>query len=54
VREVEEGEGGYAHGVGRCDTRFAKKRSWELFFLFFFPHPVVVLGIWNFVKNIHN
>jgi hypothetical protein len=20
----------------------------------FFPHPVVVLGIWNFVKNIHN
>jgi hypothetical protein len=20
----------------------------------FFPHPVVVLGIWNFVENIHN
>jgi hypothetical protein len=37
-----------------CDTRFAKKRSWGLFFLFFFPHPVVVLGIWNFVENIHN
>jgi hypothetical protein len=27
-----------------CDTRFAKKRSWGLFFLFF-PHPVVVLEI---------
>jgi hypothetical protein len=37
-----------------CDTRFAKKRSWGLFFLFFFPHPVVVLGIWDFVENIHN
>jgi hypothetical protein len=37
-----------------CDTRFAKKRNWGLFFLFFFPHPVVVLGIWNFVENIHN
>jgi hypothetical protein len=23
-------------------------------FLFFFPHPVVVLGIWNFVNNIRN
>jgi hypothetical protein len=20
----------------------------------FFPHPVVVLGIWDFVENIHN
>jgi hypothetical protein len=37
-----------------CDTRFAKKRSWGLFFFCFFPHPVVVLGIWNFVNNIHN
>jgi hypothetical protein len=33
-----------------CDTRFAKKRSRGLFFLFF-PHPVVVLGIWNLWKT---
>jgi hypothetical protein len=34
-----------------CDTRFAKKRSWGLFFFCFFPHPVVVLGIWNLWKT---
>jgi transposase InsO family protein len=33
-----------------CDTRFAKKRSWGLLCLFF-PHPVVVLGIWNLWKT---
>ena len=43
----------FLRGV-ECDTRFAKKRSWGLFFLFFFPHLVVVLGIWDFVENIHN
>jgi hypothetical protein len=35
----------------KCDTRFAKKRSWGLFFFCFFPHPVVVLGIWNLWKT---
>jgi hypothetical protein len=37
--------------VYNCDTRFAKQRSWGLFFLCFFPHPVVVLGIWNLWKT---
>jgi hypothetical protein len=37
-----------------CDTRFAKKRSWRVFFLFFFlSFGVCVLGIWNLRKNIH-
>jgi hypothetical protein len=30
-----------------CDTRFAKKRSWRLFFFVFFLIRVMCFGIWN-------
>jgi hypothetical protein len=36
--------------INYCDTQFAKKRSWRLFFLFFFSHSVVAFwgfGIWE-------
>jgi hypothetical protein len=33
-----------------CDTRFAKKRSCGLFFLFFSSFGCCILGIWNLWK----
>jgi hypothetical protein len=40
----------FLRGV-ECDTRFAKKKSWRLFFLFF-PHSIVAfLGISNLWKT---